>query len=360
MASILYDQEHKDLLLEENMREISALSHFPGNNPHPIIKMKNNGELLYHNPASAKLLKELGLPAHHVHEILPKDYKELACKCIDQSEPAEAIEINRHNRTFRYQITPFPNEQSVMFAGTDITRLKELELELLKLNHNLEDKVLARTKELQQTQDVTILSLSALAELRDPETGAHINRTRRYVRLLAEALRRHPQYKEELDNDEIIDLLYRSAPLHDIGKVGIADAILLKPGPLTKAEFAEMKKHPVIGGDSLRWAEKQLGSNSFLRYAREIAYTHHEKWDGSGYPAGLAGENIPISGRLMALADVYDALVNKRVYKEAFSHDQSKEIIVKGRGQHFAPDVVDAFLENEREFHKIARRFQNE
>ena len=141
--------------------------------------------------------------------------------------------------------------------------------------------------------------------------------------------------------------------------MGIADAILLKPGPLTEAEFEEMKKHPIIGGDSLRWAEKQLGSNSFLRYAREIAYNHHEKWDGSGYPAGLAAEDIPLSGRLMALADVYDALINKRVYKEAFSHEKSKRIIIEGRGTHFDPDIVDAFLEIEEQFYEIATRFQN-
>jgi response regulator RpfG family c-di-GMP phosphodiesterase len=360
IASILYDQEHTNLVIKESTREISALSHFPGNNPHPIMKITNNGEVLYNNPASAKLLTELGMPSNHVHEILPENYKELAGKCIDKCAVAEDIEVKRHNRTLRYKITPFPDEQTVMFAGTDITRLKELELKLLDLNHSLEQKVLERTKELQKTQDVTILSLSALAETRDPETGAHINRTRRYVKLLAETLRKHPKYKDELDNDEIIDLLYRSAPLHDIGKVGIADAILLKPGPLTGVEFEEMKKHPVIGGDSLKWAEKQLGSNSFLRYAREIAYNHHEKWDGSGYPKGLAEENIPLSGRLMALADVYDALINKRVYKEAFSHEKSKEIITKGRGQHFDPDIVDAFLETENQFHDIATRFRNE
>ncbi len=359
MASILYDQEHRDLVLEESMREISALSHFPGNNPHPIMKINNNGELLYHNPASTDLLAELGMPPHHVHEILPTNYKELASNCIGKCQVTEDIEVKRHNRTLRYKITPFPNEQTVMFAGTDITRLKELELKLVELNHGLEQKVLERTNELQQTQDVTILSLSALAETRDPETGAHINRTRRYVRLLAERLRKHPKFRDELDNDKIIDLFYRSAPLHDIGKVGIADAILLKPGPLTEAEFEEMKKHPIIGGDSLSWAEKQLGSNSFLRYAREIAYNHHEKWDGSGYPAGLAAENIPLSGRLMALADVYDALINKRVYKEAFSHEKSKGIIIKGRGTHFDPDIVDAFLKIERQFYDIATRFRN-
>ncbi len=358
MASILYDQEHKDLLLKESDREIAALAHFPVNNPHPIMKLKHNGELLYNNPASARILAELGIPAHKIHEILPDNYKELACQCADTCKATETIEVNRHNRTLRYKITPFPDEQAVMFAGTDITRLKELEIKLLEMNHSLEKKVSERTKELLLTQDVTILSLSDLAEIRDPETGAHLNRTRRYIRLLAKTLRKHPKYREELDDGEIIDQLYRSAPLHDIGKVGIADAILLKPAPLTPEEFEEMKKHPVIGGDSLRWAEKQLGTNSFLRYAREIAYNHHERWDGSGYPAGLAKEEIPLSGRLMALADVYDALVNKRVYKEAFSHEKSKEIILKGRGKHFDPDIVDAFLEKEGEFQAIAEKFR--
>ena len=207
-----------------------------------------------------------------------------------------------------------------------------------------------RTQRIQLTQDVTILSLAGLAETRDPETGSHILRTQHYVRTLAE-------YLTDLGGAEA-ELLYKSAPLHDIGKVGVPDAILLKPGPLTEEEWEEMRKHPIYGYEALRLSERSLGSNSFLRVASEIALCHHEKWNGSGYPRGLAGAAIPLSGRLMALADVYDALINKRVYKNAFTHDQAKELILEGRSSHFDPDVVDAFMEREREFVEIASRYR--
>ncbi|HEY9080620.1 HD domain-containing phosphohydrolase [Magnetovibrio sp.] len=218
------------------------------------------------------------------------------------------------------------------------------------------DRIKDRTAELARTRDVTILSLATLAETRDNETGAHILRTQRYVRALAERLKDHPNFAHEL-NAETIDLLYKSAPLHDVGKVGIPDAILLKPGKLTDDEFVIMKTHASLGAEALEVAERELGSNSFMRYAREIAATHHEKWDGSGYPNGLKGDAIPISGRLMAVADVYDALISKRVYKPAFSHDKAMGIIREGRGSHFDPDIIDALDAVETEFKDIADKF---
>ena len=216
-----------------------------------------------------------------------------------------------------------------------------------------------RTEEIQRTQDVTILSLASLAETRDNETGAHILRTQRYVRALAEQLSTHKLFHNTL-NEDVIDLLFKSAPLHDIGKVGIPDSILLKPGKLTEEEFTTMKTHTLLGSESIRIAEKELGHTSFLRLSREIAETHHEKWDGSGYPHGLKGDEIPVSGRLMALADVYDALISKRIYKPAFSHDKAKAILLEGRGSHFDPNVVDAFLAIEKNFIEIAFSFKDE
>jgi len=216
-----------------------------------------------------------------------------------------------------------------------------------------------RTQELQRTQDVTILSLASLAETRDNETGAHILRTQRYVQALAHELRDHPRFRHFL-NEETIALLFKSAPLHDIGKVGIPDAILLKPDKLDDAEFEIMKTHTTLGKEALVVAEKELGGSSFLSYAREIADTHHEKWDGSGYPNKMAGHDIPISGRLMALADVYDALISKRVYKPAFSHEKALTIIRQGRGTHFDPDVVDAVNRVEESFKGIAVRYGDE
>ncbi|MBQ1784971.1 MAG: two-component system response regulator [Gammaproteobacteria bacterium] len=226
-------------------------------------------------------------------------------------------------------------------------------------NRHLHHLVAERTRELEQLQDVTILAMSSLAETRDNETGNHIRRTQHYVKALALALRQQPAFALQLD-DETIDLLFKSAPLHDIGKVGIPDAILLKPGKLTDDEFAIMKLHTTYGRDAIAVAEQRLGvDNSFLRIAREIAYSHQEKWDGSGYPEGLKGEEIPLSARLMAIADVYDALISKRVYKPPFSHEQAVAIIREGRGSHFDPQMVDCFLTIADQFAEIASQFRD-
>jgi len=229
-------------------------------------------------------------------------------------------------------------------------------LELKRYQDNLEKLVAERTRRLALTQAVTIESLATLAEYRDPETGGHIKRTQNYVKALAMHLKDHQRFRSEL-NDDVIELLYMSAPLHDLGKVGVRDNVLLKPGRLTDEEFEEMKKHTIYGEEALRISEQKLGEDSFLQYAREIAYTHQEKWDGSGYPQGLRGDEIPTPGRLMALADVYDALISKRVYKPPFPHEKAVEIIVEGKGRHFDPDIVDAFLELEDTFRNIALTF---
>jgi response regulator RpfG family c-di-GMP phosphodiesterase len=224
-------------------------------------------------------------------------------------------------------------------------------------NHSLEAEVASRTAELQAIQEVTILSLASLAESRDNETGNHIRRTQHYVRLLAKHLQSHPRFAAVL-TDSAVELICKSAPLHDIGKVGISDQILLKPGSLTPDELEAMKAHTTIGRDAIERAEKTLGSRvQFLQFAKEMAYSHQEKWDGSGYPRGISGENIPVSARLMAVADVYDALVSRRVYKAALSHAEAVAIIVAGRGTHFDPDIVDAFSELSDEFQKISLQY---
>ncbi len=228
--------------------------------------------------------------------------------------------------------------------------------ELAMQNEILERKVRERTRELALTQDAIIEAMAGLAEYRDPETGGHIKRTRNYVRLLAMRLRDHPLYEASL-SEETIDLLYKSAPLHDIGKVGVRDDILLKPGPLTEAEFETMRRHTIYGRDAIEAAAKNLGDNSFLRLAQEIAYTHQERWDGSGYPQRLAGEAIPVSGRMMAIADVYDALISRRVYKAPLPHAQAVAVIRDGRGSQFDPAMVDAFLDIQESFRQIALSF---
>jgi putative two-component system response regulator len=221
----------------------------------------------------------------------------------------------------------------------------------------LETEVSKRTAEVMAIQDVTILAMASLAETRDSDTGNHIRRTQFYVKALAERLRGHVRFAATL-TPYYITMLFKSAPLHDIGKVGIPDRILLKPGRFTPDEFEIMKTHTTLGRDAIRHAEESLGTQvDFLSMAKEIAYGHQEKWDGSGYPLGLAGDAIPISARLMAIADVYDALISRRVYKEGMPHEKAVEIITEGRGTHFDPDITDAFLEIREEFRAIARRY---
>lgn len=221
----------------------------------------------------------------------------------------------------------------------------------------LEEEVAKRTKEVMAIQDVTILAMASLAETRDSDTGNHIRRTQHYVKVLAEKLRPNPRFTEYL-TDSNINTLFKSAPLHDIGKVGIPDCILLKPGRFEAHEMDIMKTHTTLGRDAIQQAENALGVKvEFLTIAKEIAHCHQEKWDGSGYPQGLSGDNIPISARLMAVADVYDALVSRRIYKEGMPHEKAVQIIVEGKGRHFDPDMVDAFVEIQGEFLAIAQRY---
>lgn len=229
-------------------------------------------------------------------------------------------------------------------------------LELKRHRDHLEELVRERTAELSLTREVTIDTLADLAETRDPETGGHIKRTKNYVRALATRLRREPEYAPML-SDEVIELLYVSAPLHDIGKVGVPDAILLKPGKLTDEEMVEMRKHTIYGAEALSGAMEKLGENSFLRLAREVALSHHEKWDGTGYPGGLSGTDIPLAGRLMIVADIYDALVSRRVYKPPFSQEKTLGIMAEHKGTFFDPLVADCFWEIRDEFRQIALEF---
>lgn len=224
-------------------------------------------------------------------------------------------------------------------------------------NEYLAFEVSKRTQQLVALQDVTILAMASLAETRDSDTGNHLRRTQHYMRLLGNQLKTHPRFSNYLSGD-MVSTLFKCAPLHDIGKVGIPDRILLKPGRFEPEEFAIMQTHPALGYEALVNAQKTTGGHiDFLVIAEEIVYSHHEKWDGTGYPQGLLGDAIPISARLMALVDVYDALISKRVYKLGMSHAQATGIIVEGRGRHFDPDVVDAFLALDVEFQAIAIQF---
>lgn len=235
-----------------------------------------------------------------------------------------------------------------VFIVRDITDKKHMEQQLIE-----------RLNEVQSAQDAAIIGFAKLAECRDPETGVHLERMREYCRILADQLGTLPKYKLEVD-DAFIDALYKSSPLHDVGKVGIPDSILLKPGKLTVEEYEIMKTHTVIGGDALRAAERRLPAKSFLTLGKEIAYHHHEKFDGSGYPFKFSGYSIPLSARIVAFADAYDALTSKRVYKDIVDPEESKRRLLLDRGKHFDPDMVDAFLTREGDFLRILEQFGNE
>ena len=224
-------------------------------------------------------------------------------------------------------------------------------------NIALVDSLSTALEEAERAKQAIILAMASLAETRDNETANHVRRTQHYLRVLAEGARERGLFAEQLD-DATLDLLFKSAPLHDIGKVGIPDSILLKPGRLDDDERATMQTHAELGRIAIADAERHLGgTSSFLRLAKEIAHTHHERWDGTGYPQGLAGEAIPLSGRLMAIADVYDALVTKRVYKEAMTHDEAVAVVTGERGRQFDPRLVDVFREIAARFGEIHARF---
>lgn len=237
-------------------------------------------------------------------------------------------------------------------AGADDFLTKPFHPEEIRVRLKTAERILTL-----ESRDLTIFSLAKLAESRDMETGAHLERIREYCRILSQALTRTERYENDIDGD-YVQLLYLTSPLHDIGKVGIPDAVLLKPGRLTPKEFQVMKQHTIIGGNTLSAAAKAHPEAKFLSMARDVAFTHHERFDGLGYPFGLSGTQIPLCGRITAIADVYDALTSKRIYKPEYSHETSKEIILEGRGSQFDPYLVDVFLNCEEQFLQVREQFQ--
>jgi len=330
-----------------------------------LVKVTNNGEKALRIAATAPqpdlILLDIMMPLMDGYEVCERLKSNLMTHDIpvifltaraDLGDEKRGLELGAVD----YIIKPISPPIVLARVCTHLT-LKAAADFLRDKNDYLELEVIKRTREIAAIQDVTILAMASLAETRDNETGNHIRRTQHYVKALAEKLSSHPRFADYL-NERVINTLFKSAPLHDIGKVGIPDRILLKPGRLTPEEFEIMKTHTTLGRDAIAFAERALGVEvEFLRVAKEIALSHQEKWDGSGYPEGLAGDQIPVSARLMALADVYDALISRRVYKAPMSHEQAVAIIVPGKASHFDPDIVDAFVAIQDEFARIAERY---
>ena len=241
-----------------------------------------------------------------------------------------------------------------LHAGADAFLTKPLNPDELLVSLKTAERILAL-----ETRDLAMFALAKLSESRDPETGAHIERVQSYARLLAQYLSTTEQYHDLIDT-EFVRLIYQTSPLHDIGKVGIPDNVLLKPGKLTDQEMSIMRTHVTLGAQTLEASLQRFPGVRFLQMARDIAATHHERWDGKGYPTGIAGTDIPLAARIVALADVYDALTSKRIYRDAMSHAQAKALIVRERSAHFDPDVTDAFIRTEAQFIAIKEQFRDD
>ncbi len=359
------------LLVDDDPAVLEALNECL--RPHYQTRIATRGqkglELARLQPQPDLILLDVELPdmkGYTVCEALKRDQLTAQIPVMFLSSHTDVVDITRGLQLGAVDYVTKPVAPPILLARVQThLRLREASDFLRDQNAHLEALVSrrtrdleARTLELQNSQDLTIFALGSIAETRDNETGNHIYRTSAYVEVMA---RRLAARLSRQDSDmHPWEMIWKSAPLHDIGKVGIPDHILLKPGKLSAQEFEVMKRHTVLGRDAIRAAEIRVKSEgSFLRVASEIAYGHHERWDGTGYPLGIGGNDIPLSARLMALADVYDALVSKRVYKPPMPHATAVEIIREGRGSHFDPEVLDVFLEEADAFEDITLRYSD-
>lgn len=321
-------------------------------------------KIIQSNPSPNIILLETAMPKAEIHEIckqLKADPKtcEIPIIALIGNNEVENFGLDSDVGAVDYLAKPYHSE--IVLARVK-TQLELKRMQGLLGNHDgfIAGQVKKQTTELMVTQDVIIHAMAYLAETRENVTGNHIFRNQYYVKILADKLRPHPRYNNFLSDGGVIELLFTTAPLHDIGHVGIPDRILLKPGRLTSEEFDVMKSHTRLGLDVILKAERDLGIEvPVFKFAKEIINSHHEKWDGSGYPEGLAGDGIPISARIMAIADVYDALISRRIYKPPISHEQAVKIILESKGTQFDPDIVDAFHDVHVEFQRIAHTYSD-
>ena len=366
------------LIVDDTPQNITLLGELL--QPHYAVRAANSGERALRAAQTAPtpdiILLDVMMPGMDGYEVLQrlhaeKETRDIPVIFVTAMDSAESEERGLELGAVDYITKPI--KPAIVLARVRAhLELKHARDRLANQNEWLEREVARRMRENLLIQDLSMRALASLAEARDTDTGHHILRTQAYVDTLAHHLQHHERFADALAEGRL-ERLVKAAPLHDLGKVGIPDAILLKPGRLTPDEFEIMKTHAAIGAAAIGKAMHDVlaaaddttaaqahGAFAFLRVAQEIAATHHEKWDGSGYPAGLAGDAIPAAGRLMALADVFDALTCRRVYKKAMDFDQATQLITDGRGTHFDPDVVDAFLACHDQFVRIATQFQDE
>ena len=347
--------------MPENLNVLGELLHGAGYH----VKVATNGltalNLANQQPRPSLILLDVMMPEMDGHEVLRQLRSNINTREIPVIFLTAMNSDDDEERAFGEGIADYitkPLKPALALARVRSQLLvRQARSWLQDQNLALEAEVKRRMLENDLIQAVSIRALAHLAETRDNETGAHIQRTQSYIRLLATRLTDHPRFATTLNN-KYIEVLSRSAPLHDIGKVGIPDHILLKPEKLTPDEWVIMKTHTTIGSDAIALAERDIDTSvDFLRQAKEIARSHHERWDGTGYPDGLAGDAIPLSARLMAIADVFDALISKRVYKPAITFSEVYRIMQEGRDKHFDPDIIDNFLAGYKEFEAIAAHY---
>ena len=349
-------KKHTILIVDDAWENILVLKTIL--TPEFIVKIATNGELalkIAEMQSPDLILLDVVMPDMDGYEVCIKLKANSVTRHIPVLFVTSLIESKDEQRGFSVGAADYINKP---FQREVVNARVRCQLEVKMYRDNLQILIDERTQELSRSQDATIFTVANLAEIRDPETGAHIMRTQHYVKALALYLSTSVKHSNLLTSQNI-ESIFKSAPLHDIGKVGIPDHILLKPGKLTTEEFEEMKTHTIKGWETLNMTEQRFGPNTLLRYSGEITYCHHEKWDGSGYPRGLSGQDIPLSARLMAVADVYDALISRRPYKEPWPHDKVVAVIIEGSGKHFDPDVVDAFVALEKEFQDICTKIKD-
>ncbi|NPV00811.1 MAG: response regulator [Brevinematales bacterium] len=353
------DKKANIMIIDDVPANLQVLSEFLKNKAYKVRPVTNGKMALQamHIEQPDLILLDITMPdmnGFEVCEILKKDEKlkhipVIFISAIDGiSDKVKAFTMGGVD----YITKPFHYEEVLARVDTQLN-LYNLQRRLASYNQELEEVVQRQVKEISDSQMATIFAIAKLAESRDEDTGTHLERVQKYCRILALKLREKEPYQAEIDNSFIRDI-FQASPLHDIGKVAIPDAILLKQGKLTPEEFEVMKTHTSLGSDTLKAVNVNYPNNSFINMGIKISRSHHERWDGMGYPDGLSAGNIPLCARIMAIADVYDALRSKRCYKPPFPHDKSRDIIMEGKGAQFDPIVVETFEETQNEFREIA------